>query len=42
MATQTPWRVLILLATLFCIAMMFAPLVWTVFERLAEDSYVNP
>ena len=31
------WRVLILVATLFCVAMLFAPLVAEVLERLAED-----
>lgn len=30
------WRVIILLATLACVAMLFAPLVTEVLERLAE------
>ena len=42
MTTPTLWRVLILVATLLCIAMMFAPLVSTVVERLAEEPYLNP
>lgn len=36
------WRVLILCATLFCVAMLFAPLVDEVFERLAEDPEIIP
>ena len=42
MTTPTLWRVVILVATLLCIAMMFAPLVSTVVERLAEEPYLNP
>jgi len=42
MTTPNVWRVVILVATLFCIAMMFAPLVGTVFERLGEEPYLNP
>jgi hypothetical protein len=36
MRTLTFWRVMILLATLLCIVMLFAPLVTAMFERLAE------
>lgn len=30
------WRVIILVATLACVVMLFAPLVAELFERLAE------
>jgi hypothetical protein len=31
------WRLLILLATLFCVAMLFTPLVASILERIAEE-----
>lgn len=30
------WRILILVVTLFCVAMLFAPLVREMLERVAE------
>jgi hypothetical protein len=41
MSTQTLWRALIVLATLICIAMMFAPLVGTIVRRLGEDPFLH-
>jgi hypothetical protein len=41
MAKQSLWRFLIFLATLFCVVMLFAPLVATVLERLAEEPYLH-
>ena len=32
------WRALILLATLFCVAMLFAPLVLELIKRLTETA----
>lgn len=42
MSRSALWRVLILCATLFCVAMLFAPLVDEVFERLAEEQDIAP
>ncbi len=36
MTTAGFWRLMILFATLLCIAMLFAPLVTAMFERVAE------
>jgi hypothetical protein len=42
MTRSQVWRVLILVATLFCVAMLFAPLVTEVLERLAEGPDIVP
>ena len=42
MSRSDVWRLLILGATLFCVVMLFAPLVTEVVERLAEDQDLAP
>ena len=42
MSRSDVWRLVILCATLFCVAMLFAPLVDDVLERLAEESDIVP
>lgn len=42
MSRSGVWRVLILCATLFCVVMLFAPLVAEMFERLAEGPDLVP
>lgn len=42
MSRSGVWRILILAATLFCVVMLFAPLVGELLERLAEDADLVP